>query len=199
MAGYSSFSLKSVKQRFGLVEKKQALFTGVLPLIPSDLLVKTLERGKRITSFNNEKSRSEFIVAPILSEMADMNLDKISFFSGETLDVDKSQDLTGECDYIFTLTPESSTIESPILCLVECENDNISTGFGQCVAQMLGAQRYNERENTPHARMYGCVTTGYDWLFLALEENTIIREPNVYLLDSLGLIMGTFQEIINKG
>ncbi len=198
-AGYSSFSLKMVKQRFDLTEKKQAIFDDIPLFQPSDLLLKTLERGRRITTLNNEKSRSEFIVAPILSEIADLNLDKISFFSGENLDVDKAQDLTGECDYIFTLVPESSTIETPILCLVEAENDNLATGLGQCVAQMLGAQGYNLKDDVARLRVYGCVTTGYDWQFLALEGKTIIRNPNVYLLDNLPVIMGMMQTIIEKG
>jgi hypothetical protein len=198
MAGYSSFSMKAVKKQFNLVEKRENLFPNPCTLQPSEWLLTTLARHQRIISFNNEKSRSEFIVAPILSEVADLNIKKVSFFSGENLDVDKAQSLTGECDFIFTNTPESSTIECPIFSMVECENDNVNTGLGQCVAQLVGARLYNEREGNELPYLYGCVTTGYDWLFLKLENQYIYRHHEMVMLGDLSKILSTFQFIIDK-
>ncbi len=198
MAGYSSFSLKSVKKTFGLTERKQALFPEVMRLEPSTWLLETLAKSKRIVALNNEKSRSEFIIAPILSEITDQNLDKISFYSGENLEGDKEQSLSGECDYIFSKIPESSTIEAPIICMVEAENDNISTGLGQCVAQLIGAQLFNQREGNDLPILYGCVTTGSDWKFMKLEGKTITIDTETYYVDNLSTILGNFQKIISS-
>lgn len=198
MAGYSSFSLKSIKKSFQLLEKKQSLFADVKEIDPSAWLIESLQRGHRIVSFNNEKSRSEFIVAPILSEVAVKNLSKISFFSGENLDADKEQSLNGECDFIMSRVPDSSTVDVPIFCMVECENDNLMSGTGQCVAQMVGAQLINDRDGTPMPFIFGCVTTGNDWKFMKLEGKTIVIDSETHYLENVPMILGIFQNIIDQ-
>jgi hypothetical protein len=194
--GYSSFSLNAVKEKFNLNERRQLLFPTIEPIEPSDLLVKTLARAQRAVPMNNEKSRAEFIVAPILLEVTEQHLDVISFFSGENLDADKKQGLVGECDYIFSLVPESSTVDFPIICLVECENDNINTGMGQVVAQMVGARLLNEKKRNDTSAIYGCVTTGREWRFLKLIDNTFVVHPQDYFLKEINEILGFFHLII---
>jgi hypothetical protein len=199
MAGYSSYSLRSVKKKFGLIEKSADVFdVNCPPLPPSAWLLEALQRGHQITHFNNEKSRSEFIVAPVLSEIAVLNRHQISFYTGENLDADKNNDLNGECDYLFSNVPGSSTVESPIICLTEAENQNLMTGMGQCVAQMLGAKIFNEKEGHPLPFIYGCVTTGEDWQFLKLENNFIFVHPKRFYINDLEHILGAFQYIVNQ-
>jgi hypothetical protein len=198
MAGYSSFSLKMVKNKFGLLEKKVNLFEKTPSAAPTSLLTQTLARGQRRIALNVEKSRSEFLVAPVMLEVAEIYADKIGVLSGENLDADKSQNLNGECDFIILGVPESSTVEMPLLCLVETESTNIMTGLGQCTAQMLGARLLNERENTPQSCIYGCVTTGYEWVFLKLEKQLIYIDVVHYPIDALPKILGIFKAIIEK-
>ncbi len=199
MAGYSSYSLRSVKKKFGLIEKSASIFAETaFALKPSAWLVEALHRGHQITHFNNEKSRSEFIVAPVLSEVALLNQEQISFYTGENLDADKANDLNGECDYLFSNVPGSSTVESPIICMTEAENQNLMTGMGQCVAQMLGAKIFNDKEGHPQPFIYGCVTTGEDWQFLKLEDNIIFVHPKRFYINDLEHILGAFQYIINQ-
>ncbi len=198
MVGYSSFSLKSVKKNFQLQEKKQALFADVKDIAPSAWLIESLQKGHRVVSLNNEKSRSEFIVAPIMSEIADKNLAKISFFSGENLDADKEQSLNGECDFIMSSVPDSSTVDVPIFCMVECESDNLMGGTGQCVAQMIGAQLINEREGATQPYIFGCVTTGNDWKFMKLEGKIIFMDTEIRYLENVASIIGIFQNIIDQ-
>ncbi len=195
--GYSSFSVKQVKKQFALTETKMDLFQAenISPLPPTALLTAILERPKRI-SLNNEKSRSEYIVAQILLEIEEINAYKISLYSGENLEADKNLGLNGECDFIFANSPASTSIESPIFCVVEAENDNINSGLGQCIAQMLGAKIYNEKDNITLPTMYGCVTTGDVWIFLKLEENLIFIDIQKYYLDNLPMILGILQYIV---
>lgn len=196
---YSSFSFKAVKKTFGLLEKKVILFDKqrLEGIKPTDLLLSILERGKQI-SLNNEKSRSEYIVAQILLEVKERNKDIIGLYSGENLEANKEQGLNGECDFILAKSPSSSTIETPIFCLVEAENENLMSGLGQCVAQMLGAQMINEKEGTKLSQIYGCVTTGDDWLFLKLQDNIIYTDIEKYYIDNLPLILAAFQTIVNQ-
>jgi hypothetical protein len=196
---YGSFSLKQVKKQFSLLEKKENIFqsANIQPIVPTELLVQILNRAKRI-SLNNEKSRSEYIVAQILLEVEDRNAYQISLYSGENLDADKSLGLNGECDFIFAKVPASSSIEIPVFCMVEAENENLSTGLGQCVAQMLGARVYNEKDNIQLPAIYGCVTTGEVWLFLKLVDNFIYIDTEKYYYDGIPMILGIFQYIIDS-
>jgi hypothetical protein len=80
--------------------------------------------------------------------------------------------------------------------MVECENDNLMSGMGQCVAQMVGAQIVNEKEGKAQPFIYGCVTTGNDWKFLKLEGHTIFTDTETYYLKDVPLILGVFQSLI---
>ena len=145
----------------------------------------------------SEKSRSEWIVAPIMVEMKSRNLDKMNVLSGENMDVAKEQSLTGECDFIFVKDPDALTVESLIFCLVEAEKNDLMGGIGQCAAQMVGARMLNEQDGVNFPIIYGCATTGLDWQFLKLENQLITIERNVRYINELPYLLGMFQRIID--
>jgi hypothetical protein len=196
MAGYSSYSLASVKKQFGLKSIKKPLFETIEPITPSDWLKTTMTMSEKMVLVS-EKSRSEWLVAPILMEIKHRNLNKLNILSGENLDADKEQSLVGECDFLFVKDPETETVETPILCLVEAEKHDLTGGLGQCIAQMLGARMLNERDNVFFPAIYGCVTTGSDWRFLKLEKQIVVIEPNLKFIIELPVILGMFQSIVN--
>jgi hypothetical protein len=196
MAGYSSYSFKSVKKKFGLKTVRKPLFQALQPVQPSDLLLATLQRASKMTIVS-EKSRSEWIVAPILMEVKYLNADKMNILSGENLDVDKDQSLTGECDFIFIRDPDAETVESLIFCLVEAEKHDLTGGTGQCIAQMIGARMLNEQDGVHFPTIYGCVTTGTDWQFLKLEGQLVTLEENLKYINELPQLLGVFQQIVN--
>lgn len=196
---YSDFSLTQVKKVFGLTEKSVQLFSDVATLEPSNWLQETLSYSIKLAlSSSSEKARSEFIIAPILIELERRNPNTISIYSGEKLDVDEEQGLKGECDFILAKSPVSLTMHAPILSLVEAKKSDIKGGLGQCIAQMLGAQRFNELESNSISGIYGCVTTGEDWQFLKLEGNFIWVNNQRYYINELEKILGIFQFIVDS-
>jgi len=196
---YSDFSLNQVKKVFGLTEQSVQLFSDVPTLEPSNWLQETLSYSLKLAlSSSSEKARSEFIIAPILIELERRNLNKLSIYSGENLDVDEDQGLKGECDFILSKGSISLTIQAPIFSLVEAKKSDIKGGLGQCIAQMLGAQRFNELENNSIPGIYGCVTTGEDWQFLKLEDNFVFVDNQRYYINELGKIVGIFQFIVDS-
>jgi hypothetical protein len=196
---YSDFSLNQVKKVFGLTEKYVQLFNDVATLEPSKWLQETLSYSIKLAlSSSSEKARSEFIIAPILIELERRNMNKLSIYSGEKLDVDEEQGLKGECDFILSKGSISLTIQAPIFSLVEAKKSDIKGGLGQCIAQMLGAQRFNELENNSISGIYGCVTTGEDWQFLKLEDNFVFVDNQRYYINELGKMLGIFQFIVDS-
>jgi hypothetical protein len=196
MAGYSSYSFKAVKKQFGLKSVKNTLFEDFKPVEPSAWLVGTLEKTMKMAVIS-EKSRSEWLVSPIMIEIKDKNARSMNILSGENLDVDKDLSLTGECDFLFVRDPDTITVESPIFCLVEAERNDLMGGLGQCVAQMLGARLLNQQDGIDYPAIYGCVTTGTDWQFLKLENQLITLESNLKYIVELNHILGIFQRIID--
>ncbi len=196
---YSDFSLSQVKKAFELTEKSISLFPSVAVVEPSDWLQETLKYSLRLAlSSSSEKARSEFIIAPILIELERRNTEKLSIYSGENLDVDADRGLRGECDFILSKGTVSLTMQTPIISLVEAKKSDIKRGLGQCVAQMVGAQRFNQIEGNNIPIIYGCVTTGEDWQFLTLEDNRITIDTQRYYVNELEKVLGIFQSIVDR-
>lgn len=68
---YSDFTLAKAKNTFSLtLNETRNLFRDVAAVQPSDLLTRLLDENLPLaTAINSEKARSEFLIAPILSEV----------------------------------------------------------------------------------------------------------------------------------
>lgn len=195
---YREFSLAQVKQQFKLQEKSEPLFANIQPVVPSAWLQESLRLGIKLAiASSSEKARSEFIIAPILLEIEKNNPDHISIFSGARLDVDDELGLKGECDFLLSKRPLAFSLEAPIFGLVEAKKNDINAGLGQGIAQMLGAQKFNEINQEPIHTIYGCVTTGEDWQFMKLVEKTIFFDETRYYLNELDKILGILQALVD--
>ncbi|CAK0774699.1 Type I restriction enzyme R protein N terminal domain protein [Gammaproteobacteria bacterium] len=195
---YSDFSLAKVKKDFELVEQTGHLFQQVGTLEASPWLKETFAVSIPLAlSSSSEKARSEFIVAPILLEIEKRNPGEFAIFSGERLDVDEEKGLKGECDFILSKGPISSNVQAPILLLVEAKKNDIKEGLGQCIAQMIGAQLFNRKENNQIEEIHGCVTTGEAWQFLKLTGKTILISAPRYYLGELQQVLWLFQHIVD--
>ena len=196
---YSDFSLTQVKKTFDLTEKSMPLFSNTAAVSPSNWLKETLSYSLKLAlSSSSEKARSEFIIAPILIELERRNTEKLSIYSGENLDVDPESGLKGECDFILSKGTVSLTMQTPIISLVEAKKSDIKRGLGQCVAQMVGAQRFNQLEGNEIPVVYGCVTTGEDRQFLTLQDNHIAIDSQRYYVNELDKVLGIFQSMVDS-
>ncbi len=193
---YTDFTLDAVLDKFELVPDRLELFSELLPVPPSDWLLETLKRFEPL-AFTSEKSRSEFIIAPILSEARSNAKNIFTIYSGQRLDGDSSLGLTGECDFIFAKSPAVFALRSPIVSVVEAKKQDVELGLGQCVAQLLAARYFNQKHEINFPKLYGCVTTGEVWQFLSLEGNQLILDANRYQLDSLSEILAVFKRILD--
>ena len=99
-------------------------------------------------AIGTEKAGSELIIVNFFLELKRRS--RISFFSGIEFTVDKEQGLNGFCDFIISQSPEQLFLDTPILAVVEAKNERITSGLGRCVAEMVAAKVYNEREGNGH-------------------------------------------------
>lgn len=148
-------------------------------------------------SISTEKARSEMMIAPILIELKRMMGDRISLFSGTQFDVDSTRGLTGFCDYIISLSDQQFYIQAPVAILFEAKNENIKGGLAQCIAAMIAAYIFNDRKANSIDTIYGAVTTGNQWKFLKLHQNTAYIDGKDYYIDRLEDIMSILRLIAN--
>ena len=194
---YTNFTLDDLEARFGIRNRRERLFGEITPVPTiSDWLAQTLKMAESL-SVKSEKARSELLVSPILLELRMQNNDFFTVYSGDMLNVDEEKGLNGECDFIVAKDTGSFTVNYPILQLVEAKKQDIEVGVPQCAAQMVGARLFNERKGQPIDVIYGCVTTGDDWLFLRLDPDGLIIDTRKFYLGNLGQLLGAFQIVFD--
>ncbi len=194
---YADFTLDSVMETFGLSIDQVPLFASPLRVKPSAWLVDALAKGRSIAFFS-EKSRSEFMVAPVLLTCQENLKEQCCVYSGVRLDIDPERGLKGECDYLLARTPPSPALRSPLLVVVEAKKNDIEEGLAQCIAQMIGARIFNERHKEIDGTLFGCVTTGEVWQFLRLVGNQLTVDSNRYYLADVDVLLGILTSIMNK-
>lgn len=190
---YSDFTtITKVRESFGLtIEEFIDLFTDIPEVLPSYYLQTTLNENVFLaTAINTEKARSELIIAPVLLEVRRILNFQIGFFSGSEFNVDLQAGLCGYCDYILTASKESYEIRTPVITLVEAKNESIKSGLGQCIAEMVAAQLFNQRNGEEIESIYGAVTTGTDWKFLKLVDQAIWIDKRDYFINEVSQILG---------
>lgn len=195
---YSDFTLKKVLSDFELrLFENNDLFVDVLNLEPSAFLTETLTENVPLAlSISTEKARSELIIVNLFIELRKKYQHKISLFSGVKFDVDKN--LNGFCDFLISLSSEQLFISSPIIAVVEAKNENIISGLGQCIAEMLAAQRFNIEDNQAISTIYGIVTTGNAWKFLKLTDHDVFIDAKEYYIDNPAKILGILAAMIEQ-
>ncbi|MEM9849500.1 MAG: hypothetical protein AAF847_16555 [Bacteroidota bacterium] len=187
--GYSNFKkIRTVIKRFDLDMQLVSLFDNPALVEPSAWLEETMRKAYN-TPLINEKSKAERIVSPILMEVADQYSDQISFFSGEALNIDSDQDLSGACDFFFSLHPPKLYMDAPIISLAESKDEDMEWGIAQCAAQMYAASVFNQKEGKNIAVIYGCATDGIEWQFLKYENRFfyVDKRPRTNLKEILGI------------
>lgn len=132
--------------------------------------------------FNSEYAICENIIYPILVEIWQKYADKLLIWSHQPLIYDEK--LSGIPDYIIAQrSPRGKVIfDKPYLILMEAKKDKFDEGWGQCLAELIAAQKINNDGEKP---LFGIVTNGKLWEFGVLQKNTFTKNIKYYILENL--------------
>jgi hypothetical protein len=189
---YSDFTLKKVRQDLAIAIQEGGRFFPEIPRVePDDLLRQELEEGlPLVLARGSEKARSEWIISPVLTAVRRLLNRQVGLFSGEEFTVDPHLGLNGICDFIISKSPTQLEIQAPVIVIIEAKKENLNGGLGQCIAEMVAAQKFNAANNINIPIIFGSVTSGTTWKFLNLEGNTVRIDITEYPLPPVESILG---------
>jgi hypothetical protein len=197
---FSDFNahLGDALKKFDLTSLEEAgIFGDRPPASPSQHLSEALAYNVPLASaIGTEKVRSEFIIAPVLLDLKRVHRPHMSLFSGVDLSVDRDAGLTGTCDFLVSASREQFFVKAPVVVVVEAKNESLRDGMGQCVAEMVAAGIFNEREENAIETVYGAVTTGTSWQFLSLTGKALQIDMTEYPIAQPERILGILASMV---
>ncbi len=197
---YSQFTtLGKALKAFDLTLQEHRFFPDVPPIAPSAMLQSYLEETLPLAATGSEKVRSEGLIYPVLVEVRRYLKRQVSVFSGEDFTVDETRGLSGMVDFLLSRSSLVSTITAPATVIVEAKKGDLATGLGQCVAEMVAAQLFNQWNDEVIPVVYGVVSNGTQWRFLKLEEGTVTLDLVDYTLPPVDLLLGFMVWIMQDG
>ena len=196
---YSSFTIEEVESKFNLNLQTGSFLPQLEPIVPSTMLEQFLKITIPLArETGSEKARSEFIVAPILVEIRSLLNNSISLFSGEDFTVDRELGLNGICDFLISRSPIQYKINAPVVALVEANKGVLKDGWGQCIAEMVAAQRFNQLRKHSIEFIYGVVTSGTRWQFIEMKGSNVTIDPEEYALPPTEPLLGILKWMASR-
>ena len=196
---YSSFTIAQVKWQFDLNVIKGIFFTDLPLLSPRTWFLDYLQESASFAAGQgSEKVRSELIIAPLLFELRILLDRQIGLFSGVDFSIDVESGLNGVCDFLLTRSADELVIEAPAIILIEAKKGELSGGWGQCAAEMIAAQRFNQANGQEIPTIYGSVTTGTQWQFLKLSGKDLTIDTTEYSLAPIERILGILRWMVDS-
>jgi hypothetical protein len=114
-------------------------------------------------------------------------------WSHEPLQYD--EDLSGTPDYMITKRSPLGKIvcDQPYLLVVEAKKDNFQEGWGQCLVELIAAQKLSQ---PTEPTVFGVVSNGEKWEFGKLTANQFTKNRTSYTLQALTTLCGALENVL---
>ncbi|NEP09353.1 MAG: hypothetical protein F6K14_03775 [Symploca sp. SIO2C1] len=194
---YRDFTLSELVKIFNLnINQTKGLFAAVDEVECSEYLKFSVEEYLAFTQeIHLHKPNHKLVTYSVLMEAKYQVETQISLFSEVNFNVDSEMGLKGTCDFLISLSSEEF-ISNPAIIIVQSKNENLNHWLGQCVAQMLAAQLFNEWENNDIKTIYGVVTNGTVWKFMKLVAQVIYIDVTAYHISYVEKVLGILSSAI---
>ncbi|MEO1211618.1 MAG: hypothetical protein AAFX78_19110 [Cyanobacteria bacterium J06638_20] len=175
-------SLSETLKEFEVVYTEASFIEGV-PFVVSDYFRQDLQlMMDEAVVDNSEYAICENLVYPILKEVWKQYRRNFILWSHEFLNCDAQ--LSGFPEYILARRSPLGKIvfDKPYFVLVEAKQDNFDAAWGQCLAEMIAAQRLND---IPDLVVYGITSNGSLWQFGKLDHSQFTLNKTFYTIQEL--------------
>ncbi len=185
-------SADQVQRAYG-VRYEEKDFMALTPKAPPEAFVREFEFNREnFDIFSSEASRCEAVIYPMLREACKSFVRDYSLWSHKSIAADEV--LTGTPDYVMSRrsTLGKNVLDFPLVLVAEAKQNDFARGWGQCLAEMVAAQRLNGDE----AAVYGIVTDGESWQFGRLAGALFTQNIARATIDRLDEVYGAVFEVM---
>ena len=191
---FSDFkAIPDVQEKFKITYATDDLLGTEEIVNPSDQFLSELEFSmKYIDVYASEGARCENVIYPILREVYKGYADAYALWVKKPLTYDET--LSGTPDYFISTRSELGilTVGTPLIILVEAKKNDFEEGWGQCLAELVAAQKINDDPDTP---VYGIVSDGERWQFGKLTGDAFTRHKTSFGIDNIPTLFGAINAI----
>ena len=127
------------------------------------------------------------MITPILREVYKKFHERYSFWIQKAISYNEK--LNGTPDYLIATRSAlgKTVLDLPLVVVVEAKKNDFEQGWGQCLAELVAAQKINDKPNKP---IYGIVTDGELWKFGKLVDTTFTSNLEGYMVGDLAELFG---------
>ena len=190
---FSDFKTISEVQEKFRITYAEADFVKAEPSVPSTEFLRDFEfTREHINVFASEAARCEAVIFPVLKESYKAYADQYALWIKQSIAYDDI--LNGTPDYFVSTRSElgKTVVGSPLILLVEAKKNDFEQGWGQCLAELIAAQKINDDPAFP---VYGIVTDGTLWQFGRLIGDTFTQNRTDFALANLSTLFGAVDSV----
>ena len=195
---FSDFkTISEVQEKFRITYAEED-FVKAEPSTPSTEFLRDFEfTREHINVFASEASRCEAIIFPVLKESYKAYADQYALWIKQSIAYDDV--LNGTPDYFVSTRSElgKTVVGSPLILLVEAKKNDFEQGWGQCLAELVAAQKINAKnmDSSADFPVYGIVTDGTLWQFGRLIADTFTQNRTDFALANLSTLFGAVNSV----
>ena len=180
-------SIMQVQETYGIKYTQENYIQYMDIELPTVFLEEFAFSQRHINIFASEAARCENVIYPILREVYKKYADSFTLWSHQSISCDAQ--LSGTPDYLISTKSVlgKTVLGHPIIVIVEAKRSDFIEGWGQCLAELVAAQRINNDNAIP---VYGIVTDGALWEFGKLEEDLFTQNETVLAISDLKNVFG---------
>ena len=195
---FSDFkTISEVQEKFRIMYAEDN-FVAAEPSTPSAEFLRDFEFTREyINVFASEAARCEAIIFPVLKESYKAYADRYALWIKQSIGYDDV--LNGTPDYFISTRSElgKTVVGSPLILLVEAKKNDFEQGWGQCLAELVAAQKINAKniDSSADLPVYGIVTDGTLWQFGRLIGDTFTQNRTDFALANLPTLFGAVDSV----
>ena len=162
-------------------------------ITPSEQFLQELAFSRQyIDVFASESARCEAVIFPVLREVYKEYAEDYALWIKKPIVYDET--LSGTPDYFISTRSELGmlVVGMPLIMFVEAKKNDFEQGWGQCLAELVAAQKINADSDIP---IYGIVSDGTLWQFGYLVGDAFTRNQTSFSVDDLPTLFGAIDTV----
>ena len=185
-------NIAQVQKEFGIIYREESFILAEAREPSAFFREEFAFNRENIDIFTSEASRTDLVITPILREIYKEFHTLFSFWIQKPLAYNEK--LTGAPDYMIATRSAlgKTVLELPLVIIVEAKKNDFEQGWGQCLAELVTAQKLNGDANRP---VYGIVTDGELWKFGTLMGDIFISNQDSYTVGDMAALFGALHFI----